>query len=471
MALEHVKIFNTLSGQKEDLTRPRGQALRLFVCGPTVYDYPHIGNARTFLNFDMFVKFLRASGYEVNYLQNITDIDDKIINRAKDEKVGWDTISRKYEREYLLNMRELGIDSVNIYAKATDYIPKIVAQVKTLIKKERAYLIEGDGYYFDLATFPEYGKLSRRTTEQAEDAISRIDTSDKKRNRGDFALWKLSAAGEPGWKTELGFGRPGWHIEDTAITEYFFGPQYDLHGGAQDLKFPHHEAEIAQQESASGKKPFVKQWMHSGFLTVNGEKMSKSLNNFVSVKDFLKKYPAELLRMVVFMHHYRSPMDYSDNLVLTAQKNLNDIAMFLAKIKKSRGKVSEIPTGEFLNNFFENLKDDFNTPKALASIFEFINKLQPEIWNLSSKARQKASESIIGALETVGIHIPAQKISLKAKLIALKREKYRRNKQFIQSDALRKKLDGLGYIIEDTPKGPLLFKPIYATRTPKDSIE
>jgi cysteinyl-tRNA synthetase len=471
MAIEGVKIFNTLTGQKEELVRPRGRSLKLFVCGPTVYDYPHIGNARTFLNFDMFVKFLRVAGYDVNYLQNITDIDDKIINRAKEEKTTWDAISRKYEREYLMNMRTLGIDSVNIYAKATGYIPQIISQVKTLIKKERAYLIEGDGYYFDLATFPEYGKLSRRTTEQAEDAVSRIDTSDKKRNRGDFALWKFSKPNEPGWKTELGYGRPGWHIEDTAITEYFFGPQYDLHGGAQDLKFPHHEAEIAQQESASGKKPFVKQWMHSGFLTVNGEKMSKSLNNFVSVKDFLKKYPPELLRMIVFMHHYRAPMDYSDALVSTAQKNLNDIAIFLAKIKKSSGKISEIPTGEFLHSFFESLKDDFNTPKALAAVFELMSKVQPNIWDLSWKARQKLTETIEEALKIVGIHIPPQKISLKVKLLALRRERYRKNKQFIQSDALRKKIDELGYITEDTPKGPLLFKPIYVTRTPKNSSE
>ena len=404
-------------------------------------------------------------------MQNITDIDDKIISKANEEKISWEEVSRKFERVYLHNMKTLGVDSVNIYAKATDYIPQIVAQVKTLIKKERAYLIEGDGYYFDLATFPEYGKLSRRTTEQAEDAVSRIDSSDKKRNRGDFALWKFSETNQPGWKTELGYGRPGWHIEDTSITEYFFGPQYDLHGGAQDLKFPHHEAEIAQQESASGKRPFVKQWMHAGFLTVNGNKMSKSLNNFVTINDFLEKYPPELLRMVVFMHHYRVPMDYTDNLVLTAQKNLNDIAIFLAKLKKSSGKVSEIPTGEFLHDFFENLKDDFNTPKALASIFEFIGKIQPELWNLSWKARQKAAESIEGALNVVGIRLPKQKISLKAKLIAMKRERHRKNKQFIQSDALRKKLDELGYLIEDTPKGPLLFKPIYATRTPKNSAK
>ncbi len=471
MALEHVKIFNTLSGQKEDLLKPRGRALKLFVCGPTVYGPPHIGNARTFLIFDMFVKFLRSIDYEINYLQNITDIDDKIINRAKEENVGWKDISGKYELIYLKNMQVLGIDSVNIYAKATEYIPQIVEQVKTLIKKERAYLIEGDGYYFDLATFPEYGKLSHRTIEQAEDAVSRIDASDKKRNKGDFALWKLSKSGEPGWKTELGFGRPGWHIEDTSITEYFFGPQYDLHGGAQDLKFPHHEAEIAQQESASGKRPFVKQWMHAGFLTVDGNKMSKSLNNFVSVDDFLEKYPAELLRTIVFMHHYRAPMDYSDALVQTAQKNLNDIAIFLAKLKKTRGKISEIPSGDFLNSFLESLSDDFNTPQALASIFEFINKLQPNLWNLSYKAGHRAAELIEGSLKTVGILLPKQIISLKARFLARKREYYRKNKQFIQSDALRKKLDELGYIIEDTPKGPLLFKPVYATRTIQNPIE
>ena len=450
-------IFNTLSGQKEPLEKPVGRALKLFVCGPTVYDYPHIGNARTFIFFDIFAKYLRSQGHKLTYLQNITDIDDKIILRAKEDSVGWNLVSRKFEKAYLENMRTLGIDSVNMYAKATDHIAEIVSQVKTLIAKGSAYLIEDDGYYFDLKTFPEYGKLSRRTVEQAEDAVTRIDTSDRKRNRGDFALWKFSAPDEPGWNTELGFGRPGWHIEDTAITEHFFGPQYDIHGGALDLKFPHHEAEIAQQESASGLKPFVKHWMHAGFLTVDGQKMSKSLGNFVTIHDFLKDNPPELFRMMVFMHHYRSPLDYTNNLVATAKKNLSDIGAFVKKLELANGEDSGNYAEEFEAKFKEAMNDDLTTPSALASVFEIMNIVAPKVYGLSEKSGKSLKAALIAAFDSVGINLPSPRIPIKIRLLARKRDKYRSSKQFIQSDALRDKAYALGYTIEDTPRGPFIW--------------
>ncbi len=450
-------IFNTLSGQKEPLEKPVGRALKLFVCGPTVYDYPHIGNARTFIFFDIFAKYLRSQGHKLTYLQNITDIDDKIILRAKEDSVGWNLVSRKFEKAYLENMRTLGIDSVNMYAKATDHIAEIVSQVKTLIAKGSAYLIEDDGYYFDLKTFPEYGKLSRRTVEQAEDAVTRIDTSDRKRNRGDFALWKFSAPDEPGWNTELGFGRPGWHIEDTAITEHFFGPQYDIHGGALDLKFPHHEAEIAQQESASGLKPFVRHWMHAGFLTVDGQKMSKSLGNFVTIHDFLKDNPPELFRMMVFMHHYRSPLDYTNNLVATAKKNLSDIGAFVKKLELANGEDSGNYAEEFEAKFKEAMNDDLTTPSALASVFEIMNIVAPKVYGLSEKSGKSLKAALIAAFDSVGINLPSPRIPIKIRLLARKRDKYRSSKQFIQSDALRDKAYALGYTIEDTPRGPFIW--------------
>lgn len=452
-----MKVFNTLTGAKESLDKPTGRALRLFVCGPTVYDYPHIGNARTFLSFDIFAKYLRHRGYKLTYLQNITDIDDKIINRAKEDGVDWDIVSRRYEKAYLNNMRALGVTSVDMYAKATDYIPEIITQIKTLLAKGHAYLIEDDGYYFDLTTFPDYGKLSHRTVEQAEDAVTRIDMSEKKRNRGDFALWKFSSEGEPGWNTKLGFGRPGWHIEDTAITEHFFGPQYDIHGGAQDLKFPHHEAEIAQQESASGMKPFVKHWMHAGFLTVNGEKMSKSLQNFVTINDFLAENPPNLFRMMVFMHHYRSPLDYTKELVRTARKNLSDIGAFVKKLETVNGNDKEAYADEFLAKFTSAMDDDLNTSNALASVFETMNVVSPKIYELSKKSAKALKSAIIGAFGSVGLDIPTPKIPLKIRFLARRREKYRSSKQFIQSDALRDKVYALGFTIEDTPKGPFLW--------------
>lgn len=456
-----IRLYSTLSGKKEAL--PDAPKLRLFVCGPTVYDHPHIGNARTFVTFDLFVRYLRAQKTNVFYLQNITDVDDKIIDRAREEMKTWDEVARHFEKVYLEAMKRLHVVTVDRYARATDFIPEIEQQVKTLIQKKHAYLIEGDGWYFDLTTFPDYGKLAHRTAAQAEDATSRIDTSDRKRNRGDFALWKFSKPGEPTWPSkDLGAGRPGWHIEDTAITEHFFGPQYDVHGGAIDLKFPHHEAEIAQQESASGLTPFVKIWMHSGFLTVNGEKMSKSLKNFVTIEDLLKKHSASVFRMMVFMHHYRSPLDYTPTLAETAAKNLQTLGAFVAKLKwvaerSPKGTATVPPYAEVAEKFHEALDDDFNTPKGLAAIFEYISKVQPKVFNLDPEDAKSVAAGIEKFADTFGIDLPEAKIPAKIEELANEREKYRSSQQFDKSDALRKEIESVGYVIEDTPQGPFLW--------------
>lgn len=452
-----IKIHNTLSGKKEAL--PDVPKVRLFVCGPTVYDHPHIGNARTFVTFDMFVRYLRSQKVNVFYLQNITDVDDKIIDRAAQERTSWDEIARRYEKIFMDGMKALGVIAVDRYARATDFISDIIKQVKTLIEKKHAYLIEGDGWYFDLATFPDYGKLSHRTVAQAEDATSRIDTSDRKRNRGDFALWKFSKPGEPSWTSEeLGAGRPGWHIEDTAISEHFFGPQYEVHGGAIDLKFPHHEAEIAQQESASELKPFVKLWMHSGFLTVNGEKMSKSLKNFVTVEELLKEYSVATFRMMVFMSHYRSPLDYTDALAETAKKNVATISIFVAKLKMIAGIKSDEKLFNALEKDFEEaLADDFNTPKALAAVFDHIAKLQKKIWTLDPAEANGMAKGLEGLFLTFGITLQKHGIPEKVKELAQEREQSRGSKHFEQSDRLRGDIDALGYEVEDTPKGPFLW--------------
>src|SRR3989344_8690882 len=261
-----VKIFNTISHKKEVLKPLKKNRVNLFVCGPTVYDFSHIGHARSYIIIDCFVKYLKKMGFKVFYLQNITDIDDKIILRAKEKEVLPKDLSLAFEKEYLKDMKILSVDSVNKYARATDYIPEIINQVQRLLEKGYAYTLE-DGIYFDTKKFKDYGKLSGRTVLQAEDAISRVDYSQFKKNRGDFCIWKFkNNEKEPSWQSSFGEGRPGWHIEDTAITEKFFGPQYDIHGGGRDLIFPHHEAEIAQMEAVSGKKPMVKYWIHTGFL-------------------------------------------------------------------------------------------------------------------------------------------------------------------------------------------------------------
>ncbi len=457
-----MKIYSTLSENKEPL--PETRPLRLFVCGPTVYDYPHIGNARTFMTFDLFARYLRGRGVEVNYIQNITDVDDKIIARAEAEKTSWEDVARRFEAIYFNNLEVLGITAVSHYARATDHIPEIVKQVQTLIEKGNVYKIDGDGWYFDLTTFPDYGKLAHRTVDQAEDSVSRVDASDKKRNKGDFCVWKFTphdaSAAEPSWETELGKGRPGWHIEDTAITEHYFGPQYDIHGGAIDLKFPHHEAEIAQQESASQKKPFVHIWMHAGFLFVHGEKMSKSKNNFITIEELLTHYSARDFRMAVFMHHYRSPMDWTDELASQAAKNISSIISFrerLLVVSKNASGVKQINADLYLKDFYEAMDDDFNTPKALAVLFGAMSEANKDLWSLSKDSALALADFIKDVLEPLGFDLSAPEVPENVLELGAKREEARRNKQFTQSDELREEISRLGYIVEDTPLGQQIW--------------
>ena len=461
-----VRIFNTLSQKIEEIKKPQRRALNLFVCGPTVYDYPHIGNARTYLVFDALVRFLRNTGWKVYYLQNITDVDDKIIARAKEEDQSPAQIAKRFFDIYKKNMKALGISTVTTYAPATKYMKQIIRQVEVLIKKGYAYKIDKEGYYFDISTFLDYGKLARRTALQAEDGVSRIDDSVHKKNKGDFALWKFSKDGEPSWKAKFGNGRPGWHIEDTAISEDFFGPQYDLHGGAMDLKFPHHEAEIAQQESASGKKPFVHCWMHAGFLTVNGEKMSKSLGNFLTIEDFLKKDRPEILRLIALSNHYRSPLNYTDEVVEQNKKKWNSLVEFFGKLEfialqknsKILKKNKSFDLKKIESNFFEALNNDFNTPKALAEIFTLISNLNTALWTIGSKDAQNILNSLRKTLATLGFSIKTTVLPMRARKLAQERELCRASKQFTKSDDLRKKINALGFEVEDTPIGQFLYQ-------------
>ncbi|MEK7608363.1 MAG: cysteine--tRNA ligase [Patescibacteria group bacterium] len=454
-----IKIYNTLTDTKEPIPRPKNRPVRLFVCGPTVYDYLHIGNGRTYMVFDLFARYLRSRSIKLFYLQNITDVDDKIIARANEQGASWSEIAKTYEKIYKANLKALNISSVTKYANATKYIPEIVKQVQTLEKKGHVYQIEDDGYYFDLSTFPSYGKLAGRTIAQAEDGVSRIDMSDRKRNMGDFCVWKFSKPNEPTWKTALGAGRPGWHIEDTAISEHFFGPQYDIHGAGIDLKFPHHEAEIAQQESASGKKPFVKLWMHVGALTVNGRKMSKSVGNFISIEDMLDKVPADAFRMMIFAHHYRSPMDFTESMLTQAGKNLYDLTSFTGRLEMAKGVNGKIKIDvqDYEKRFHAAMENDLNTPEALAALFALFAAIGGNIWQLESKSARAALLFVKKTLQDIGFLMKTPKTPPQVKKKAKERELFRKSKQFIQSDALRKEIEGLGYVVEDTSNGPFLW--------------
>ncbi|MGB9608893.1 MAG: cysteine--tRNA ligase [Minisyncoccia bacterium] len=473
-----IKVFNTLTGKLTPL--PSKKKLNLFVCGPTVYDYSHLGHARTYIFFDWLVKFLKLNNYKVFYLQNITDIDDKIINRSKQENQNPLKLAKKFTTAYLKNMKDLKVNSVNIYAPATKFIPQIINQVQILIQKGYAYKIENDGYYFNIKKFKDYGKLSRRTASQAEDAVSRIDESIQKINKGDFCLWKFPSKEkqtqleklaknkkfiildfEPLWKTKLGWGRPGWHIEDTAIAMHYFGNQYDLHGGGLDLKFPHHEAEIAQAESLTGKKPYVKIWLHTGQLLINSQKMSKSLGNFITINDFLNQYKSIVFRFIVLMHQWNSPLNYSEDTIKTALGGLQNIFETLKKLElliavKKFGK-KNISFKNQINQFNDVLKNNLKTPEALAVIFEINKIINSNLLNLNEKTAKNSLICLKSLLNLLSLELPDPKIPLKIKALINQREQLRANKQFMQSDLLRNKIFRLGYIIEDSPIGPIVF--------------
>jgi len=472
-----LKIYNTLSQKKEVFKPLKNKKVNIFVCGPTVYDLSHVGHARTYIIFDTIVTYLREMGLKVFYLQNITDIDDKIIKRAKEKRVTPKKLAERFEKEYYKDMKALKITSVNKYARATNYILEIISQIKRLKEKNFAYQIE-DGVYYDISKFKDYGKLSGRKLKKANDAVSRIDENKNKRNKGDFCLWKFSKQGEPKWKSPFGEGRPGWHIEDTAITEKHFGSQYDIHGGARDLIFPHHEAEISQMEALSNKEPMAKYWLHTGFLRVGGKKMSKSLGNFITIREFLKDHsntekPYRLLRFLILKSHYRSPINYSKSKILQTKKELEKIEEFINNLKKIQKKnikstkrssenvekaISNVRQG-----FQEAMNDDFNTPKAIAAIFSFINKSSSLITRdeMDSKKAKEIIETLkefnkIFKIELGSIHqhhrvTLENKVQLREKIEL--REKYRDEKNWQKADEIRKEIKRLGYKIKDTKEG------------------
>ena len=463
-----MEIYNTLTRKKELLEPRKDKKVQMFVCGPTVYDYIHIGNARTFVFFDVVAKYLIYKGFDVDYIQNITDIDNKIIERAQKENSDPLEYAKKYNDSFKQDMLALGVTSPK-YKNATDHIPEVIKQVQILLHKNSAYIIENDGIYFDLSTFPDYGKLSGRTASMADDAVSRIDDSNKKRNRGDFAIWKFSQDGDPAWSLETGkymgtvdsaapaFAKAsaGWHIEDTAITEKYFGPQYDIHGGGQDLIFPHHEAEIAQQESASGFKPFVKYWMHIAFLVNKEVKMSKSLGNFETVNQLLKKYSKETLRFYLLSGYYRQPLEFNNDILNQSEAAINRISEFYQKLKKADGPESKESDGYFQeakDQFFKAMSNDFNTPEALASVFEIIRKTNPLLTTnqMSKNQADKISRLVEEINKTFGI---VKKIPAEIQKLVVKIEELREEKKFNEADQIRDKLLNKGYRVSSTNVG------------------
>jgi len=457
-----IKIYNTITRKKELFDPIHEKRVKMFVCGPTVYDDSHIGHARTYIVFDVIARYLKYRGFSIFYLQNITDIDDKIIKRASELGIDPISLARKFEKRYFEDMDALEVLSVNLYARATEHLPEIIKQIKTLIDKGFAYETE-TGVYFDESKFRDFGKLSGRKIDDL--TIHRIEPDPTKRNPGDFSLWK-KRENKPLWDSPWGKGRPGWHIEDTAITENYFGPQYDVHGGGLDLIFPHHEAEIAQMESASGTKPMVKYWIHTGFLNVEGEKMSKSLGNFITIRKLLNEHDPEVFRFFVLSTHYRSPIDFSEDALFQSKKSLRRVLKFIdiveeqfeEKIEESNQKDEEYrkKLHETKKLFLDAMDNDFNTPIALSILFNFIRDVNRDIdKKLASKgALRDVKKLILEFGNILGLDFSPKDVKTDLTndlldIIVDVRQKLRDKKYWELSDEIRSRLKNLGIILED----------------------
>ena len=455
-----MKIFNTLSGQKEEFRPIETNTVRMYICGMTVYDDTHIGHARTFLSFDLIVRYLRSIDYEVSYVRNITDVDDKIISRAKQLNLSPSELTQKYIDSMHEDFESLGMIKPDLEPRATDNISSIISLIETLIKKGHAYESESD-VYFSVESFDSYGKLSGRNL---DDMLSgaRVDIDLDKKNPSDFVLWKKDTEGLK-WDSPWGPGRPGWHIECSAMSMDALGETFDIHGGGSDLKFPHHENEIAQSECVTGKE-FAKLWMHTGSLRIDSEKMSKSLGNFITVKEALGSNSPEVLRFFLISSHYRSPLNYSNESIDEARNALDRL---YNSIKDLNYKNADYIKSEFTDRFHNAMKDDFNTPLAISILFEIakeVNSFKKEEKNeeANSLARELYNLSrIIGLLEEdpkkyfqTGINVSDEDIQ---NLIS-KRNQARLNKDFDLSDKIRDDLLDMGITLEDKDTGTIWRK-------------
>lgn len=451
-----LKIYNSLTKQKEIFKPLQTGKVKIYVCGPTVYDFAHIGNARTYAAFDVVIRYLRWSGYDVTYVRNITDIDDKIIKRANENKESFQAVVDRFTQAIHEDFLALGLLSPNHEPRATEYVSHIISLINRLLENGYAYVADNGDVYYDVRKFEEYGALAHRDIDKLESG-ARVEINGVKHDPLDFVLWKLAKPGEPYWESPWGVGRPGWHIECSAMSISLLGDHFDIHGGGKDLIFPHHENEIAQSEAATQKK-FVNIWMHAGYLQIEKEKMSKSLGNFFTIRDILKQYPAEILRYFLITSHYRSPVQYSEKALIQARSSLERFYTALRDLP-----VAEAITGsEYEKKFVDAMNDDFNTPIAFSVLFELAHEIQRLRENdLQLAARHgallKSLGSVVGIIQgdpniflKVGIeHIDSEKIE---GLIAA-RNQARANKNWAEADRLRAELTAMSVILEDNPKG------------------
>lgn len=495
-------IYNSLSWTKELFVPLKKNVVRMYVCGMTVYSDAHIGHARTYVAFDVIRRYLEYKGFNVTYVQNITDVDDKIIAAANKEGVDPLAYARRFTERCLEDMDALGIRRAGLYPKASETIPDMIQMIERIIDRGYAYVADGD-VYFSVEKFPQYGKLSGQNITEMKSG-ARIEPGEQKQSPLDFALWKHAKPGEPTWDSPWGPGRPGWHIECSAMSSTLLGVPFDIHGGGMDLRFPHHENEIAQAEAATGKQ-FAKYWMHIGLLTINGEKMSKSLGNIINIRDLLRKWDAEVLRMFFAQAHYRSPPDFSEKALTDIEKGLERLYRMKERLEerantaaKQKPLISRLTDDEkqymdtireFQDEFEQAMDDDFNTPKAFASLFEFVNTTNRffertkqhsaelcwyalevylktgavlTLFQPKTMRPQQEDPALVHALQQVlqpyeKTRKPSTVEELLKQLLDA-REAARNRKDWGTADAIRNALEALGFEIQDTAHGPVWRK-------------
>ncbi|NPV30216.1 MAG: cysteine--tRNA ligase [Firmicutes bacterium] len=492
-----LRVYNTLTKQKEDFIPASPHQVKMYVCGPTTYDFIHLGNARALVVFDTIRRYLEYKGYRVLYVQNFTDIDDKIIARAAEENEDALELANRYIREYYRDADALRVLRADVHPRASEHIAEMIQMVERLLEKGMAYQVDGD-VYFSIRQFPGYGKLSGRTLEEMR-AGARVEVDARKRDPLDFVLWKAAKPGEPAWESPWGRGRPGWHLECSAMSLKYLGFGFDIHGGGSDLIFPHHENEIAQAEAYAGAAPFARYWIHNGFVTVNEEKMSKSLRNFFIVRDLLQEWPPEIVRFFLLSTHYRSPLDFNLEQLEQARRSYSRLRNTLELLEEVTGKQEVVPAGRLsreavafrsqivarVEEFETAMDDDFNTALALAALHNlgrdvngFINREDfnptPAVIHVLVRVRQyfirlldllglvpgesrELGSEYYPALKEAAVGVlpeplPATPQELLAELLKA-REEARRQKNYQAADALRETLRKIGIILEDTPRG------------------
>ena len=457
-----MKIFNTLTRTKEELKTVEEGKVKIYACGPTVYNFIHIGNARPLCVFDVLRRFLEYIGYDVRFVQNFTDIDDKIIKRANEENLTYKQVSEKYIEEYWKDVKGMNVREATIHPKATENIDEIIDIVSTLIDKGYAYAVDGD-VYFSPSKFNEYGKLSHQPLEDLE-AGARIMVGEVKKEPMDFALWKSAKPGEPYWESPWGHGRPGWHIECSAMVRRFLGNTIDIHCGGQDLIFPHHENEIAQSECCNGV-PFANYWMHNGYINVDNVKMSKSLGNFFTVRDVAEKYGYEPIRFLMISSHYRSPINYSTDIIEQCKASLARLytcrdSLDFALENAAEGEADSDILAMFdkrRQQFIEAMSDDLNTADAIAALFELVRDINSNV--IAANANKGTVEAAIKIFDeladVLGLVYNREKEDLDSEIEALieQRTQARKDRNWAEADRIRDELKAKGIVLEDTAQG------------------